>query len=159
LPSFRHGDGRGRVAGVELLTADGRPARFATLGQTCRVRVQLEYAAAVATPIVGFYLRDRLGTEILGANTHELHRPLPPGRPRDRLPVDFLLPIAVRPDSYTLTVALADDPRVQQYLDWWDNALVFEVLDPTPVRVVHGLLHADVGVEFPSSPHRFPSPA
>jgi energy-coupling factor transporter ATP-binding protein EcfA2 len=147
LPFFRHGDGRGRVTAVELLTRDGKPARFAVLGQTYRVRLHLEYAAAVPAPAAGFYLRDRLGTEVLGANTHDQGRPLPPAHPGDRLTVDFVLPVAVRPGGYALCVALAADPRVPEYLDWQDNALVFEVIDPTPGRVVHGLVHAEVGVE------------
>jgi lipopolysaccharide transport system ATP-binding protein len=148
FPTERHGDGQGRVVRVELLTEDGRPVRVARMDSSYRIRMTLAFHAAVATPVLGFYLRDRLGTDLIGVNTHEEGVPLPSAAPGERLVVDFVLPLRLRPGQYSISPGLAYDPRELRYLDWWDNALVFEIADEQPGRTVYGLTHPEVRIEI-----------
>jgi ABC-type polysaccharide/polyol phosphate transport system ATPase subunit/GT2 family glycosyltransferase len=147
FPSTRHGDGQGVITGVALLTENGEPAVVARMDGKYRVRIGIEFRAAVDSPVLGFYLRDRLGTDLIGVNTHEETVPLPPATPGDRLTIDFLLPLRLRPGHYSISPGLAHDPRESRYLDWWDNAIVFEIVDEHPSRTVYGLTHPEVHVE------------
>jgi hypothetical protein len=58
------------------------------------------------------------------------------------------LPLRLRPGQYSISPGLAYDPRELRYLDWWDNALVFEIADDQPGRTVYGLTHPEVRVEI-----------
>jgi lipopolysaccharide transport system ATP-binding protein len=145
---FRHGDGCGRVTRVALLTLDGRPVAKARMDETYRVRFEVEYHADVPASILGFYLRDRLGTDVIGVNTYQENTPLPAARPGDRIVVDFILPLRLRPGHYSVNPGLAYNQHEMRYLDWVNNALVFEVIDPQPGRTVFGLIHPEVRVEI-----------
>ena len=148
FPTERHGDGQGRVIRVDLLTEDGRAVRVARIDGVYRLRMTVAFHVAVAAPVLGFYLRDRLGTDLIGVNTHEESAPLPPVGAGEKLVVDFLLPLRLRPGQYSISPGLAYDPRELCYLDWWDNALVFEIADDQPGRTVYGLTHPEVRVEI-----------
>ncbi len=141
---FRHGDGNARIVNVQLLNADGAPAERVRLGDECRVRIEVEVLRTLPTAILGFYLRDRLGTDVIGVNTHQEGTPLPAVRPGDRVTVEFALSLRLRPGHYSISPALAYNPHEMRYLDWIDHALVFEIVDPRPGRTVFGLLYPDV---------------
>jgi lipopolysaccharide transport system ATP-binding protein len=144
---FRHGDGNGRITRVELLANDERVTHAARLGETYRFRFEIEFHAPVEAPILGFYVRDRLGTDIIGVNTYQEGKQLPPVRPGDRLVVDFILRLPLRPGPYAVSPGLAYNQHEMRYMDWIDNALVFEIVDPQPGRTVFGLLSPEVLVE------------
>jgi lipopolysaccharide transport system ATP-binding protein len=146
FPYFRHGDGRGRITAVALLDDRGEPVPHAALDAWHRLRFTISFATAVQRPVLGFYLRDRLGTDVIGVNTESAGRPLPPARPGDRLEVEFRLPLRLRPGAYSVSPGLSYNTHEMRYLDWIDNALVFEVVDPVPGRTVHGLVHPEVEV-------------
>jgi lipopolysaccharide transport system ATP-binding protein len=140
----RHGDGTGRIAAAELENLSGQAVTQARLGESYRLRLRLEFAADTPHPVVGFYIKDRCGTEVVGMNTHMAGVPLPAVRTGDRLGVAFELPVRVRPGVYSISAALAHDWREPRYLDWVDQAVVFEVVDPQPGRVVYGLVHEQI---------------
>ncbi len=143
----RHGDGSARIASVELLTAGGRRTDKIRLGDEARVRIAVEFFRDLPGPILGFYLRDRLGTDLIGVNTHQEETPLPAARPGDRLQVEFTLPLRLRPGHYSISPALAYNQHEMRYLDWIDHALVFEIVDPRPGKTVFGLVCPEVRVE------------
>ncbi len=140
----RHGDGQGRIVAAELVGDDQRVGGPIRLGSTCRLRLRLEFQAAAAQPVVGFYVKDRCGTEIVGMNTHLAGTPLLAARPGFRQTVEFNLPMRLRPGTYSISAALAHDWREPRYMDWVDQILLFEVVDPRPGRVVYGLIHEDI---------------
>jgi lipopolysaccharide transport system ATP-binding protein len=111
------------------------------LGNICRLRVRVRFRESVSYPVLGFYLRDRLGTEVLGTNTQAERVPLC-AKPDRQIEVNFRFALRLRPGVYTLCVALADSSELASisYLDWIDNAQILEVLDPQPGRIVHGLV-------------------
>lgn len=140
----RHGDGTGRIVSAVLEDLAGQAVTQARLGERHRLRLELEFAAATPHPVVGFYIKDRCGTELVGMNTHMAGAPLPAARAGDRMRVAFELPVRVRPGGYSISAALAHDWREPRYLDWVDQAVVFEVVDPQPGRVVYGLVHEQI---------------
>jgi homopolymeric O-antigen transport system ATP-binding protein len=145
--SFRHGDGQGEILSVALLTMDGRPAERARMDELHRVRFELLFHTAVESAILGFYLRDRMGTDVIGVNTYQEKAHLPEVQPGDRVTVDFVLPFRLRPGPYSVNPGLAYNQHEMRYMDWINHALVFEIVDPQPGRTVFGLTHPEVTVE------------
>lgn len=143
---FRHGARRDTIAGWEWCDEAGRPTQESWVGRTHVLRVRLHYHDSIARPVLGFYLRDRLGTEALGTNTHTAGLTMNPGVPGAAQTVTFRFVLRLRPGPYTLCVALADGPEECRVVDWVDHATVIEVRDPVPGRVIHGLVAEDIAV-------------
>ena len=67
-PSF--GIGHGRIIGVELTAVNGRALNYVVGGETVVLTVQAEAVQPLASPIIGFLVRDRLGQLLFGDNTY-----------------------------------------------------------------------------------------
>ncbi|RDY68826.1 ABC transporter ATP-binding protein [Lysobacter soli] len=67
-PAF--GEGGLKVADVALLDEDGRQLTTLTGGETVVLEVEASATRRVESPIVGFYLKDRLGQLLFGDNTY-----------------------------------------------------------------------------------------
>lgn len=154
---FRHGDGQGKIERVTMVTAEGDESETATLGEEVTLCVRASWKRQEQAPIIGFYLRDRLGTEMIGANTHTLGMRLPLSCD-EGCDLRFRFVLRLRPGMYTICVGMAYDPQVPRYLDWIDDALHVQVVDPQPGRVIYGLIHEEIqgsiGVEQPNSEHQ-----
>lgn len=153
---FRHGTGEARFTDVQLLDAGGRPMLAVDTGAPITVRARLRFAQAHEQVVIGFYLKDRLGTELVGSNTAEEGADLPSFAQGAEACVDFSLRAALRPGHYSVTVAVAYNRRDPVYLDWVDNALVFEVLPAAGGRAVHGLVDLPVSVDLRMTGARAP---
>ena len=101
----RSGDGRACIDGVELLDGDER-VRSAGVGTPITIRLQGRAAEAVDDLTVGISIRDRLGNEVFGTNTHLLG--IEPHRVEagQAFRADFRVPLNLGVGSYTLTAAL-----------------------------------------------------
>jgi ABC-type polysaccharide/polyol phosphate transport system ATPase subunit len=132
---FRHGSGAARIRNVELLAADDRPVSIVPFGSQVTLRVHVEFLEDVPFSILGFYFRDKTGVDLVGTNTNEEGRPLPPRRAGETLVVDFRQAVPLQPGPYSVSTAIAYSPTQPLYLDWVDHALVFEVLPPGPKHI------------------------
>jgi lipopolysaccharide transport system ATP-binding protein len=134
---FRHGTGAARIRDVELLDAGFRPLAAADFNQDVVLRVHVEFYQDVPTSILGYYVRDKTGTNVIGTNTYEENVAIPPRKPGQTMVVDFRHRLPLMAGSYSITTALAYNRSSATYFDWIDNALVFEVLPPDNGRVIH----------------------
>ena len=76
----------------------------------------------------GVWLRDRLGNDVFGTNTHHLGLRCGEHHPGDLLRVAFAVELRLGAGSYSLSVAVhAAASHVEANYDWWDRALVFQV--------------------------------
>jgi ABC-type polysaccharide/polyol phosphate transport system ATPase subunit len=132
---FRHGSGAARIRNVELLDAADQPVTLVPFGSEVTLRVHVEFYEDVPFSILGFYFRDKNGVDLVGTNTNEEGQPLPARRAGDTLVVDFRQPVPLQPGPYSVSTAIAYSPTQPLYLDWVDNALVFEVLPPGPKHI------------------------
>ena len=126
--TLRSGDSRAAIDHVEVLDEAG-PTRAVPVGEPLVIRVEGHAEEPVDDLTVGISIRDRVGNEIFGSNTHHLGF--------ERLPVDaqtpfvaeFRMPVNLGAGSYTLTVALhAGEVHLEGSYDWWDQVLVFQVI-------------------------------
>ena len=94
----RFGTGRAEVSGITVLDAAGRPARALVPGQTATVRISARARDHVASPNIGFMMRNHLGIDFAGTNTAREGHILDPMQPGETRTVDFHVrfPRAVR---------------------------------------------------------------
>ena len=125
----RSGNGRARIAAVELTDATARRRQVFQVGETARLRVSIDFHADVERPTVGLLIRDRLGNDVFGTNTFYLKLFEPLVRSGETLCADFAVRLDLGVGSYSVSLAVhTDRSHVEQNFDWWDRALVFEVV-------------------------------
>ena len=125
----RSGSGKAKIADVELLQG-GAPARALVSGKEARIRVRIVAPHSINSLTVGVLIRDTLGNDIFGTNTEHLAVQAPSLDAGATAECEFVLHrLALGAGRYSLTVALhrGDSHLVDNY-DWWDRALVFEVM-------------------------------
>lgn len=117
------------IESVEL-EVGGQPVRAVLSGAPASIAVDLRTQADLDEVTVGILIRDRLGNDVFGTNTfHHACSPaaLPAGA-RARVVFDFPS-MGLGVGTYSLSVALhRGDAHLCGTFDWWDRALVFQVL-------------------------------
>jgi hypothetical protein len=147
IPNIDHrfGNGKARVIGVELMDAQGRPAREVMGGDTVLLRISVEFLEDVACPILGYTLRDRLGVEISACNTTYAGSVLPDASKGQIFTSDFTIRMPrLASGSYSISPAVAEGELfAHDMCDWIDNALVFALQGD---QLVYGMLKMDIDV-------------
>ncbi len=87
--SVRSGDGRATIESVDLVDAQGGSTRALRSNAPAKVRVAFDVRSSLPSMTVGFLIRDRLGNDVFGTNTHHLETPerCVGGRPAFRMRV------------------------------------------------------------------------
>jgi len=126
--STRSGDGRASIERVELSDESG-PTRAFRVGSAMRIEVHGRAEKPIEELTVGISIRDRLGNEIFGTNTHHLgidSRAVSSGA---SFHASFALPVNLGIGNYTLTTALhAGAVHLEGNYDWWDRVQAFQVV-------------------------------
>lgn len=135
---LRHGDGSARIVKVIFRNSRGQATDNVLLGENVSIDIIIEFLADVETHIVGFYLRDRLGTDIIGLNTYQEKVTVPQVKAGERLIYRFSFRLDVRPGVYGITTGVAYNQFETNYMDWIENVGVLRILDPDPSRMVFG---------------------
>jgi lipopolysaccharide transport system ATP-binding protein len=150
LFSFSHdaqsfGLGGAKIADVRLLDKAGSPLAWIVGGEPVRLLVTCRARQAIASPIVGFMVKDRLGQVIFGDNTFLAYarRPLNISSGACFHAVfDFAMPIMPSGD-YIISVAVAEGTQVEHVQHQWiHEALAFKVHASS---VCHGLIGVPMG--------------
>lgn len=125
----RSGNARARIAGVELLES-GESVRAVRMGSQVCLRVSAEVRDAIDDLTAGFVIRDRLGNDVFGTNTHHLDARLGSIEAGASYRFDFHIEsLSLGVGNYSVSVALhSEDTHVRNNYDWWDQALVFQVV-------------------------------
>jgi lipopolysaccharide transport system ATP-binding protein len=128
-PATRSGNQRAQIVDVDLLEC-GASARAIRSGSAVTIRVRTVVRATIPDLTVGFLIRDRLGNDIFGTNTHYLNVLSPPPHVDGQYQIDFEIPsFQLGPGSYSVSVALhSDGSHLSNSYDWWDQAVVFQVV-------------------------------
>lgn len=128
----RSGTGAARIVSAKLIGKQGPCTKFIS-GERAAIETVLDLSQPLDDLTLGLLIRDRLGNEIFGTNSFNLGIPLHhlTGNTAEQR-VTFEIPqLNLGPGSYSLTLALhASFNHTAGNYDWWDSALVFEVLCP-----------------------------
>lgn len=141
----RFGDGRARIVGLEVRDGSGAVTHAVGVGDPIDVVIRVHTESALARPLVGFTLRNRLGDVVTATNTELEGCALPPLAAGAEIDVRFRLrwpPLASGP--FAISPAIADGSiGTHRMADWIENAWILEGHNP---RALFGWLSFD-GVE------------
>ncbi len=149
----RSGSGKASILEVGI-SSNGKPVQIVEVGAPLEIAINLVAHEHIADLSLGFMIKDRTGFDIFGTNTW-LRGDLTdlgsePGRPRSvhvRIPA-----LDIGPGSYSLTLALhAGADHLQGNFDWWDKAVVFQVVASN--RKAHFVGACALDARFESSVH------
>lgn len=140
-PGF--GAGGVRIENVRFLDPDsGFPIAVLRGGEDVILTVRCKAQIEVMRPIVGFYVKDRLGQYLFGENTFLTFQMRPtPVKAKENFEAEFHFRLPYLPSGdYSLCAAVADgdqNEHVQHH--WLDEALIFRVESSHVVRGLVGL--------------------
>lgn len=125
----RSGNGKASIEIVDLLHG-GQSVRTIRSGDPAIFSVLLVSRDYVDELTVGILIRDRLGNDIFGTNTHHHQSSMTDVVAGTRIQAQFSFKsLFLGIGSYSVTVALhSRDAHVDSNYDWWDQALVFQVV-------------------------------
>jgi lipopolysaccharide transport system ATP-binding protein len=133
----RSGSGLARIVSVALTDPEGRPCRAFQTGDIAKLGCAVQFDTRRERPTVGFLIRDRLGNEVFGTNTHHLNVFEPVVEACETLIVTFTIGLNIGYGNYSISVAVhTRNTHLEQNFDWWDQALVFQVIPNNSYRFV-----------------------
>ena len=126
----RSGSGAAVIRSVRLIDEDANALDIVRVGQPVAIEIRLTACRPLDELVVGYMIRDRLGQDVFGTNTHHTKSPLvgvPSGRDYT---LRFRFDARLGEGGYTVTVALhAGAAHTEKNYDWWDRAVSFDVVN------------------------------
>ena len=139
------GDGGARIEAVGFFGLDGQPLSQFGGGEAVRLRVSALAERTLSSPIIGFFIKDRLGQQIIGRHTWREDVPAAAAAAGERVEAvfEFRMPHFPR-GRYTVDVAVADGSHLEHVQAAW----VYDVVafESAPTTVTAGL----IGIPFRS---------
>ena len=130
LVQTRSGSGQAELVEVLLLDENGNQAKTVIVGQKLILQLSIFTNEDIPELVVGMLIRNNLGVEIFGTNSHYLDHKLigiPEGK---RILVQFNFKAYLGPGNYSVSVALhQSESHVKKNFDWQDLAVIFEVIN------------------------------
>ena len=125
----RSGSKAALVEDVELFS-DDMPVRALRSGTPATIRIDIRVTEDIPEITAGILIRDRLGNDVFGTNTFHCGLTRRNLRAGERLAVEFRFPsLALGLGTFSITTALhTRESHVAANYDWWDRALVFQVV-------------------------------
>lgn len=111
-----------------FLSVNGERCEAVSVGQSTSLVCVFRSETNADDLTIGFSIRDRLGNPVFGTNTYHLAE-TDKGVELGSTRVEFFFPMNLGPASYSVTVAAhRGQSHIHENYDWWDNALVFQVI-------------------------------
>ncbi len=149
IEKTRRGSRKALIESVKLFHQSGDEAEKSPIfGFKERVKlvVEVQVYQQLQGCIIGFFLCDKNGNELIGSNTIEENQPIGKLASGTNLQIEFTFKLPLRPSSYSLTVAGAENYTAMTF-DWIDNAIVFQVLPPDTGKRIHALVDTPISVK------------
>lgn len=137
--------GAAEILGVSITQSDGKLVTTLLGGEKVALKIQAIAYQPIASPIIGFFVKDRLGQSLFGDNTYTHVQPPCTVNAGERLEAEFVFSLPLLPNGeYSITVAIADgDPYVYVQHHFLHDAIILTVQAP---KLRYGL----VGIAFDS---------
>ena len=138
---IRSGSGAVRIRHADMLS-NGKSMRALVSGKPVSVHLHLEIQQYLADFTVGLLIKDRLGNDVFGTNTHHMLQTLGPVLPGETKELYFdFASLALGPGHYSVTLAAhASSDHLAGNYDWWERALVFQVIPAEGAHTI-GICH------------------
>lgn len=124
------GTGEARLTSIELLNAADEVVEHVNVGEQVKLRVHIQLTADLPDLVFGYLIKDRLGQEIFGTNTHHLGLELKRLSAGEKITLLLSFPANLGVGSFSVTTALhIGATHVSANYEWRDLALVFNVVN------------------------------
>lgn len=124
------GTGAATVMGVTLCDEAGGALEIVNVGVPVLLRVQVKINTALPRLVLGYMIKDRLGQQMFGTNTHHMQVPLTDLVAGEIVEYRFRFPLNLGPGSYSITTALtSSDTHLADNYEWRDLAALFMVMN------------------------------
>ncbi len=144
------GSGGAIITDVYLSDDDGRRMSFIVGGEICTLNVRVEAVQPLNQPIVGFFVKDRLGQMLFGDNSYltyaERTRLIDSG---ETLIARFRFPMPLLPvGDYSIAIAVADGTQTDHVNHHWiHDAVVFRSHSSAVAAGLVGIPMLDIALE------------
>jgi ABC-type polysaccharide/polyol phosphate transport system ATPase subunit len=138
---FRHGNKKAEILGIAALNEKGEPLQLLEPHSQLVLRISVRAKHGLASPNVGFMLRNHMGLDFAGTNTAREGVTVPPMGAGDVFTVDFHIEVPeLYPGDFSFSPAIADGPLDgYEMCDWIENALILPMAHSG--APVYGYLH------------------
>lgn len=124
------GTGEASIQGVRLLDAQGNSVEVIGVGQSVELEVNIQINSDIPELVVGLLIKDRLGQDIFGTNTHHLNQALYDLRGGENLTIAMTFPANLGVGSYSVAVALhSASNHIANNYEWRELAVIFSVVN------------------------------
>lgn len=124
------GSGEASVTAITLENEHGAPLEVVNVGQAVSLRIKVRVNAPLPRLVLGYMIKDRLGQQIYGTNTHHMHFPLTELKTGEEIDYCFHFPLNLGPGSYSITTALtSSETHLSDNYEWRDLAFLFIVMN------------------------------
>jgi lipopolysaccharide transport system ATP-binding protein len=124
------GTGEASVTSITLVDESGKPIEIVDVGQSIRLRIEVQAHTQMERLVLGYGIKDRLGQVMYGTNTDLKKQPLTNIAAGDRYIFDIAFTANLGPGTYSVQTALVSTHThlVNNY-EWRDLALIFNVIN------------------------------
>lgn len=143
----RVGNFRGVITQTEIRSAGfSGNASILTPGMEAKITVRAVAYEAIENPTIGILIKDRLGNEVFGTNTHMRSHRIEPLESGQAVEVTFTLPMNLGIGLYSVTSALHSGPtHTEVCYDWIERAATFQIL-PSPLEQFTGVCRLETSI-------------
>jgi len=131
------GTGEATIVSVTLQNAHGATTDAAKVGEEVELSVRFRANVDLPTLVVGLLVKDRLGHEMFGINSHRLAIPIENLAAGSEHVFRLRFAMDLGEGHYSVTTALTrSDAHVDRTYEWRDRALIFYVINVSRPRFV-----------------------
>ncbi|MBX7172211.1 MAG: ABC transporter ATP-binding protein [Pyrinomonadaceae bacterium] len=144
------GEGGASIQTVHLLDETEKPLAWAVGGEKVILRIVSKVHKKLDSPILGFFVKDRLGQTLFGDNTYLTYREKQIECQKDeKIQADFKFYMPVLPiGDYSITVAIANGTQeVHKHHHWIHDAIVFKSVASSVISGLVGIPMLNIKLE------------
>jgi lipopolysaccharide transport system ATP-binding protein len=148
--SASFGDGGVELTDVHLEDEEGHPLSWVVGGEMVRLVINAQAKASVDQPIIGFFLKDKLGQTLFGDNTYLSYSASPVSVDTGcSLRASFLFPMPILPKGdYSFDVAIANGTQLEhRQLHWAHDVVIIRSVSSSVSTGLVGIPMLDVQLE------------
>ncbi|MDM5178185.1 ABC transporter ATP-binding protein [Massilia sp. DJPM01] len=124
------GSGEATVSAITLEDEAGRALETANVGAAVTLRIRVRVHAPLERLVLGYMIKDRLGQQMYGTNTHHMDMALHDVAAGEEIDFRFRFPLNLGEGSYSLTTALTStETHLGDNYEWRDLAFLFIVMN------------------------------
>ncbi len=131
----RSGTFQALVTGVRMFNEKGVETEFFQPESKMRLSISVMFFSPIENPTIGFMIKDSLGVDVYGTNTHMQGMELGSFQPGEIYNLNTEFPLPLGDGDYTITVAVHQDrTHLDTCYDWSDRMCLFRVRAATEVK-------------------------